>query len=157
MVLSLRAHHEDWGRDVECFLHMGFVNFKTWKMSTMLLHPHEQLDLPEDTVSLRVVDLNQDDLDEILACDDDRQAMLDEVSDGVQTLCEALCANLHFRFAYDMRLWVLSESEKGRPPASRTAGSMQAILLADVGNIRVWKGSELETAERERPGHHIKT
>ena len=136
------------GCDVEMFLHLGFVNFKTWKMTTLRLYRNTEAALPEDIVWLRVADLEEDDIENLLSCEPEKGPLLELLSDNVLQLREALKANLDLDVPYSAKFWKLSEAEVLR---TQLPGFVEATLIDEIGELPcVWRGAAEEAVDRKR-------
>ena len=139
------------GRAPAFYLHVGFVNYKTWQMSVLQLHAVEGS--ADDPLSLSVVDgLDVADLADLLNNQEDQDFILGELSASVRTLVETLAALINFDAPHTLQFFKLVET---RNTAAREmpAGYIFVRPMPDTdGRTQIWQGSSEEAAKRKRVG-----
>ena len=132
------------------YLHVGYTNFKTWKMSMLRLHTVGDGQRENALLPLSITDLDCTDLPDILSNEDELQSVLEILSEeGVFTLEEALKASVKFEHPQTLSLFKVTEPSdavaRDRPPGFLYVREMPA---ADYAEVEIWKGCQAEVAAR---------
>ena len=129
--------------DLGVWFHIGFVNYKSWQMSTLQL-TCERLADDGQRAHLRLVDIEASDAAFFLeqADEEDSGETLDSVGEQVRNLLHAVHTNLSFEEAYNVSFWKLSQdASAGTPPLEQVLPCyLQAVPLKDCQEQCFWRG-----------------
>ena len=140
--------------DKGVWLHVGFVNYKTWAMGTLEMACVKMGD-DGKRAYLQLLDVAAEDLPFILEQledeEDNENSTLSELASGVRTLPEAVLAKLDLEHPQEMSLWKFADkcSEGTSLWEQMLACFAQVVRVDDVAQTCVWKGSDDEEKPRQ--------
>ena len=150
-VRSLEADADDMG----VWLHVGFMNFKTWAMSTLQLACSR---MAEDgqRAYLELVELQASEMPCFLeqVCEEEDGSTLQEMSALVRTLQEAAKTTLPLDKPCSVSFWRLAaDVTAGTPIMEQMLPCfLQVVPLEDAPTTSVWQGADAE----DRQAHAAK-
>ena len=132
------------------YFHIGFANYKTWKMSVFSLTettPTFCEETEENKKYLQAVEFEGDeDMSELLHGQSMEVDDLLEASNSVQTLIHFLKSNIEFRVEYSAQFWTLeNKSTEFLREAQMIPNTVEIKAMEGIPTIaKVWRGSTEE-------------
>ena len=139
------------------WLHLGFVNYKTWAISTMQLLC-AKVTPRRDRAWLQLIDIQASDvqffLDQMDEADQESDDTLHNLGLNVRTLVEAVKANLHFQQSYTASFWKFAAEVSGdtSPLEEMLPCFLQVVPLAGAEQTLVWQGIAAEDKPSQQDG-----